>query len=72
LLILAQICGSGSQAEMVMPEIWNCLNKWNGDRYVDRVAIIVRENVCNKAKKRQKSRFLDFEKKRKKRKSNDA
>jgi len=55
-----------------MPEIWNCLNKWNGDRYVDRVAIIVRENVCNKAKKRQKSRFLDFEKKRKKRKSNDA
>ena len=27
----------------MMPEIWNCLNKWNGDR----VATIVQENICN-------------------------
>ena len=31
-------------------------------------AATVRENVCNNSKKRKKSCFLDFEKKRKKRK----
>jgi len=39
-----------------------------------RAILIVQENVCNKAKKRNKSRFLDFKKRNKtlkKKKSND-